>query len=317
MEKRKVHLLSFIIPIYNEEDGIEYLRSELSSWLNKLREDIATEIILINDGSSDASLSMLKDWASHENRVKILSFSRNFGHQNAVSAGLQYAAGDAAVIIDADLQDPLSAVDQMIARYEEGYDVAYGQRLSREGETKFKLGTAWFFYRVMNFCMSVDLPVDTGDFRLVSRQAMDAINAMPEKARFLRGMFAWTGFKQIAIPYERHCRKYGETKYPLRKMLSLAWKGITSFSSVPLRCISLLGIFSAAIGFLAIIYALGALVLGQTVPGWASLMCLTALIGGLILFSLGIIGEYVGKIYEEIKGRPVYIVAEEINFEHK
>lgn len=198
-----------------------------------------------------------------------------------------------------------------------GYDVAYGQRTSREGETRFKLGTAWFFYRAMNFCMSIDLPVDTGDFRLVSRQAIDAVNAMPEKARFLRGMFAWAGFKQIAVPYERHSRKYGETKYPLRKMLSLAWKGITSFSTAPLRFISLLGISSAAIGLLAIVYALAAVIFGNTVPGWASLMCLIALIGGLILFSLGIIGEYVGKIYEEIKDRPVYIVAEEINFEQK
>lgn len=313
-DTQKLELLSFIIPIYNEEETIGYLREKLATWLESLK-DVKTEIILINDGSRDKSLSLLKEWAKADSTIKVLSFSRNFGHQNAVTAGLHYATGDAAVIIDADLQDPLDVVHEMIARYREGYDVAYGQRLRREGETKFKLGTAWFFYRVMNYCMPVDLPVDTGDFRLVSRKAIDAINAMPERRRFLRGMFAWSGFKQIAVPYERQSRKYGETKYPLRKMLSLAWNGITSFSSVPLRCISLVGIGSAGIGILAIIYTLFSLIFGDTVPGWASLMCLTAFIGGMILLSLGIIGEYVGKIYEEIKGRPTYIVAEEINFD--
>ncbi len=311
---QKLLKLSFIIPIYNEQETIAYLREKLEAWL-AAHSKFATEIILVNDGSKDASLSQLRQWAAENRAIKVLSFSRNFGHQNAVTAGLEYANGDAAVIIDADLQDPLEVVDEMIARYEQGYDVAYGQRVQREGETKFKLGTAWFFYRVMNYCMPVDLPVDTGDFRLVSRKAINALNAMPERHRFLRGLFAWAGFKQIAVPYQRQSRKYGETKYPLRKMLSLAWNGITSFSTIPLRCISLAGIASAGVGLLAIIYALLSIIFGNPVAGWTSMICLTAFIGGMILLSLGIIGEYIGKIYEEIKGRPVFIVAEEINFD--
>lgn len=313
-KKQTLKLLSFIIPIYNEEDSIDYLRTTLTDWLKKL-EDINVELILINDGSKDMSLELLRKWAEEDKRVKVVSFSRNFGHQNAVTAGLHYASGDAAVIIDADLQDPLDVVSEMIARYEEGYDVACGQRISREGETKFKKGTAWLFYRIFNYCMPVDLPVDAGDFRLVSRKVIDAVNAMPESHRFLRGMFAWAGFKQILVPYERQSRKYGETKYPLRKMLSLAWNAIISFSNIPLRCISLLGICSAAFGLLALVYTLGSMFFADTVQGWASLMCMIAFFGGMILFSLGIIGEYVGKIYEEIKGRPTYIVAEKINFD--
>jgi dolichol-phosphate mannosyltransferase len=312
--QRALKKLSFVIPVYNEEESLPALRSTLEEWVRK-RRGLAVEILLVNDGSKDASLAFLKTWAADDKNVKVVSFSRNFGHQNAVTAGLLYCAGEAAAIIDADLQDPIAVIDEMIVRYEDGYDVVYGQRISREGENAFKKVSAWLFYRVMNYCMSIDMPKDTGDFRLVSRKAIDAVNAMPEYNRFLRSMFAWNGFKQIPVKYHREERKYGATKYPLRKMLSLAWNGITSFSIMPLRFITFLGVLTTALGFLSVLYTLSSLAMGVTVAGWTSLMCFLSFLGGVIMLSLGIIGEYIGKIYEEIKRRPAFIVDEHINID--
>ncbi|WP_027186736.1 glycosyltransferase family 2 protein [Desulfovibrio cuneatus] len=308
----QLSLLSFIFPVYNEEDTLPHLRAALEAWLPALGET-AVEIVLVNDGSADNSLAYLQQWAKADQRIKVVSFSRNFGHQAAVAAGLRYAKGDAVVIMDADLQDPLDVVLEMVQRYKEGYDIAYGKRTQREGETPFKLASAWLFYRIMRWSIAIDMPADTGDFRLVSRRCVDAVNAMPERQLFLRGLFAWSGFKQVAVSYSRNARQYGETKYPLSKMLAFAWRGITSFSVMPMRMVSVLGVVSAMGGFFAALWAFGSLLLGHAVQGWTSLMCLQAFLGGIILLSLGIIGEYIGKIYEEVKARPLYIVEQCIN----
>lgn len=313
-QPRSLSFLSFVIPVFNEEATIPYLREQLTAWLPSLG-DIDYEIILVNDGSKDNSLELLEEWASQNTRIKVVSFSRNFGHQPAVSAGLRFVKGEACVIIDADLQDPLNTIHNMIERYEEGYDVAYGQRMARKGESFFKRGTAWLFYRVMDACMPVSLPLDSGDFRLVSRECLDAINAMPESNRFLRGLFAWAGFSQIAVPFSRDERRFGETKYPLRKMLSFAWNGITSFSTVPIKLVSCVGLLVALFSFLSGVWVLTSYLCGNTVQGWSSLAILLAFLGGMILIGIGIIGEYIGKIYEEVKARPAYIIQRKINMD--
>lgn len=314
LEPRRLTFLSLIIPVYNEAETLHYLREQLEQWMPSL-EGRSVEVILVNDGSKDTSLEQLAQWAEECSYAKVLSFSRNFGHQAAVSAGLQYAKGEAAVIIDADLQDPLEVINEMVARYEDGYDIAYGQRVVREGETRFKRLTAWLFYRIMQACIPIKMPADTGDFRLVSRACIDAVNALPERQRFLRGLFAWVGFNQTAVPYQRKMRRYGSTKYPLKKMLSFAWNGITSFSVMPVRVITVLGLFCATLGIFVGIYALLCHASGATIQGWTSLMCLIAFLGGVILVALGIIGEYIVKIYEEIKARPVFIVQSTYNIE--
>lgn len=313
---RKLNHLSIIIPIYNEEYGIPALRQAVEDWLPSLH-GLDTEIVLVDDGSKDDSLSLCVAWAQTTSCVKVISFSRNFGHQQAVSAGLQYASGEAVVIIDADLQDPLVVIPEMILRYEEGYDVVYGQRRTRIGETWFKLMTAWGFYRLMRWCVHSNMPVDTGDFRLVSRQCVEALNAMPETHRFLRGLFAWAGFNQIAVSYDRQERLHGVSKYPLCKMLHFAWRGITSFSTMPIRVVSLSGGFIALCGSVTCMYALASHFAGTTVPGWTSLMGLLSVIGGMVMLSVGIIGEYVGNIYEEVKRRPLYLVQHTFNIDTK
>lgn len=313
---RKLSFLSFVIPVYNEEASLPFLRKELENFLPSLS-DVSYEVILVNDGSSDSSLDFCENWAMECAYIKVVSFSRNFGHQPAVTAGLHFAAGEAAVILDADLQDPLTVIPDMITRYEEGYDVVYGQRISRKGETRFKKFTAWAFYRLMQKCVYKDLPMDTGDFRLVSRSVIDVVNAMPEGHRFLRGMFAWVGFNQIAVPYEREERRYGETKYPLKKMILFAWHAITSFSALPIRLVSLWGALIAIIGFFICLFALYAWMFGETVQGWTSLMGLIAMLGGSAILAIGLVGEYVGNIFEEVKHRPIYIVQKTINIDKK
>ena len=311
---RKLSFLSLVIPIYNEEATLPFLRSELEAFLPSLG-NLKWEVVLVDDGSSDSSLSFCEDWARSCDAIKVISFSRNFGHQPAVTAGLKFSSGEAVVILDADLQDPLRVIHDMIARYEEGYDVAYGQRISRDGETKFKKITAWAFYRLMQKFVYRDLPMDTGDFRLVARNVVDAVNAMPEGHRFLRGMFAWVGFNQIAVSYAREERRFGETKYPLRKMIRFAWQAITSFSALPIRLVSLWGALIALIGFFVCLYAFYAWMFGETVQGWTSLMGLIAMLGGSSILAIGLVGEYVGNIFEEVKHRPVYIIQKAINVE--
>lgn len=275
-----------------------------------------TEILLVNDGSSDDTLARIADWASQDRRVKVIHLSRNFGHQIAATAGLDHASGDAVVLIDADLQDPVSVIHRMIERYCEGYDVVYGQRETRAGESPVKKLTAWMFYRLMRALVYKDLPVDTGDFRLISRQCLTGLRTMGETHRFLRGMIAWVGYPQCAVKYHRAPRAGGESKYPMRRMLAFAWTAATSFSALPLKISFVTGLIVGCFAVEEAIRAFLAVLLDwYAVPGWTSLMIVTSIIGSVLLISVGILGEYVGKIYEQSKHRPLYLVARTFNVE--
>jgi dolichol-phosphate mannosyltransferase len=309
--------LSVIIPIFNEAAVIDELHRRLREVMGRLGALVRSwEVVFVDDGSRDASLAMLRELARTEPRFKIVSFARNFGHQMAITAGLDKAEGDAVVIMDADLQDPPEVVEQMIARWREGFDVVYGVRRTRAGETFFKKITAAAFYRVLRAMLGgISIPVDAGDFRLVSRPVVLTLRALRERHRFVRGMVAWVGFKQSPLYYDREARFAGETKYPFSKMLRFALDAITSFSVVPLRLASWLGVATALV---AIVYAIAIVYikvfLGGVVQGWTTLMLAVALGTSAQLFMTGILGEYVGRIYEEIKRRPLYITAELINF---
>jgi glycosyltransferase involved in cell wall biosynthesis len=322
LEKRPTpQLISIVAPCYNEEKVIPILREKMTAFCAAL--PCPVEVILVNDGSSDATIELLWQWAEDDKRIKVIGFARNFGHQPAVSAGMDAAKGDAVIIIDADLQDPLDVIHEMLSRYCEGYDIVFGQREERSGESKFKLITAWIFYRLMRKLVHKDLPVDAGDFRLISRPALDTLNAMRETHRFLRGMGAWVGFAQCPVKYKRASRVAGETKYPFRKMLKFAWTAAISFSPLPLRISLGLGLIVAFVGFIAGIYAVFQALMhffntdsAQVYsPGWATLVTLICLIGGAILIALGILGEYVGRIFEEIKDRPLYVVSVKKNLD--
>ncbi|HEX3875592.1 MAG TPA: glycosyltransferase family 2 protein [Bryobacteraceae bacterium] len=304
--------LSIVIPIYNEQAAITFLRSSILQFCSELR-GTDVEIVAVNDGSSDLTIEFLQDWAFEDNRLRVVNLSRNFGHQVAATAGLDYATGDAVVLMDADLQDPFSAVHDMIARYREGYDVAYGLRVTRAGESRFKLATAWIFYRLMRVLVYEGLHADVGDFRLISRECLDSLRRLRETHRFLRGMATWVGYPQIAVPYKREQRIAGETKYPITKMLRLAWTAATSFSALPLKLSLYIGVVLAFISFEELIRALAGYFTQHVVPGWASLMVAVTGIGGMLLSCIGILGEYVGKIYEEGKHRPLYLVASVLN----
>ncbi len=310
--RQNPELLSIVMPVYNEEAMAPILRRELTRFLPTL--PCPAELVLVNDGSRDGSLSHLVAWAREDDRVHVLHLSRNFGHQLAATAGLEYARGQAILLMDADLQDPLEVIPAMLARYREGYDVAYGKRRTRQGESWFKQITAWGFYRLMQKFVHKDLPVDTGDFRLMSQRAVGTLRAMPEEHRFLRGMVAWIGYPQIAVEYDRHERAAGETKYPLSKMLRFAWTAATSFSDVPLQLSFFVGAAGVVLAAEEAIRALIMYLRGETVPGWTSLLILNSLLGGLILLSLGVIGNYVGKIYMASKERPNYVVAQHFHF---
>ncbi|PJE01629.1 MAG: glycosyltransferase [Leptospira sp.] len=316
--KKYPKLLSIIIPCYNEENSLPYFQKEISSTLESLK--CKVELIFINDGSKDNTLKVLMNLASKNKSIKVISFSRNFGHQMAVTAGLDFAKGDAIVIIDADLQDPPEVILEMIKKYEEGYDVVYGKRTEREGESFFKLASAWIFYRAMRKFIHKNLPVDSGDFRLISSKCLHRINQLREKHRFLRGMFVWIGLPQTAVEYKRSPRVAGVTNYPLSKMLSLAANAAISFSPLPLRFSLFVGIIVAFLGFAIGIYAvyrkLEHFFFDHSIvynPGWATIVGLICLTGGFILISIGILGEYVARIYEEIKDRPLYIIDYTIN----
>jgi polyisoprenyl-phosphate glycosyltransferase len=304
--------LSLVIPMYNEEAVVPFLRRELEPFLHEL--PCETEVVLVNDGSSDRTLEELAAWAADDSRIKIVHLSRNFGHQVAATAGLDFATGGAVVLMDADLQDPLEVIHEMLGRYCDGYDVVYGQREVRAGETKFKLFTAWAFYRVMRLLTDTNLPVDTGDFRLISRSFLDRLASMRETHRFLRGMVAWAGCPQTAVRYCRRQRAAGETKYPFRKMMTLAWTAATSFSSIPLKFSFAIGLVFGLFGVEEACRALLAHSLGwYAVPGWTSLMVVTSILGSAILISISVVGDYVGKIYEQVKGRPLYLVGRTFN----
>ncbi len=307
-------LVSVIVPCYNEEQMIAETGRQLVVTLAGI-EDIDFEIIYVDDGSRDATGDVLHAIQGADSRVRVIRFSRNFGHQLAVSAGLEHAAGDAAVIIDADLQDPPGVIPEMIARWRDGYQVVYGMRTDRAGETTFKLWTAKLFYRFMNRLSKVKLPLDVGDFRLIDRRVIDVLLSMPERDRFLRGMVSWIGFRQVAVMYSRAERRAGESKYPLLKMLQFAADGVISFSLTPLRLALWVGFLSIGLAFTGILYALIIrLYTNDWVRGWTSIFTAVLFIGGAQLVTLGIIGEYIGRIYAEVKRRPLYVVEERLGF---
>jgi predicted glycosyltransferase len=313
-----VKKISIVVPMYYEEEVAKECYSRLKGILEKI-ENYNYEIIFINDGSKDKTLPILMEIAEKDKNVKVISFARNFGHQCAVTAGLQYVTGDAIVIIDADLQDPPELIPDMLKLWEDGNDVIYGKRKSREGESKFKLLTASMFYKTLNALSDVEIPKDTGDFRLVDRKVVDVINSLPEHNKFLRGLFSWVGFKQTPFEYERKERFAGKTKYPLKKMLKLAQDGIFSFSTKPLRIVGTMGIISIAISIIILIYAILSYIFNwnNLTAGWTSLMVTMTFLSGMILISLWMIGEYIGRIYDETKRRPQYIIEKTYNIDEK
>ncbi len=308
-------LLSLVLPVYNEAAVLPILRRELTEFIATL--PVPAEVVLVNDGSGDESLRLLLEWASEDDRVRVVGLARNFGHQVAVTAGLDVARGDAVVIMDADLQDPPEVVLDMLREYRRGYDVVYGQRVNRAGESAFKRLSAWAFYRLMQRFVHESLPIDAGDFRLISRPCLDAVRSMRETHRFLRGMVAWVGFPQTAVKFERPARAAGDTKYPLRRMLHFAWTAALSFSPAPLRVSFGFAVLVSMIGMGEAAYAVVRKLLGFPVePGWTSLLIVVCLIGAGILLSIGVLGEYVARIFEEVKGRPLYVVSVSSNLDH-
>ena len=307
--------ISVIVPMYYEEKVAEECYKRLTACLQKLT-DYTYEIIIIDDGSKDKTLEILENIASKDDKVKVISFSRNFGHQAAVTAGLKHVSGDAIIIIDADLQDPPELIPQMIQLWEQGNEIIYAKRKKRKGESPFKLLSAKLFYQILNALSDTEIPKDTGDFRLVDKKVVDTINNMPEHNKFLRGLFSWVGYKQIPFEYEREERFAGKTKYPLRKMLKLASDGIISFSTKPLKLVGLLGFISIVISILILIYALLSyfLKLNQLSAGWTSLMVAITFFAGVQLLSIWIMSEYIGRIYDETKQRPQFIINKKINF---
>lgn len=308
--------ISIVVPMYNEEEVAYECYNRIINVCNSI-ENYEFEIIFINDGSIDKTQDLLEKIAKNERRVKVILFSRNFGHQCAVTAGLQYSTGDATVIIDSDLQDPPELIPDMIKFWEQGNDVIYGKRKTREGESKFKLFTAKMFYKTLNALSNVEIPRDTGDFRLVDKKVVDVINSMPEHNKFLRGLFSWAGYNQYAFEYERKERFAGKTKYPLKKMLKLATDGIIGFSTKPLKILGSLGLISIFISFIILIYAILSFAFewNDIAPGWTSLMVAITFFAGVQLISLWMMSEYIGRIYDETKKRPQYIIDKKINIE--
>ncbi|MBN1622784.1 MAG: glycosyltransferase family 2 protein [Clostridia bacterium] len=307
-------LYSVVIPLYNEEEVVLECIRRVSGVLEEIDGDY--EVIFVNDGSRDRTMELVQKECEKNRKLKVLSFSRNFGHQIAITAGMDHAQGDAVIVMDADLQDPPEVIKDLIAKYKEGYDVVYAVRSKRKGETFFKKFTSKVFYRFLRYMCNIDIPVDTGDFRLISRKVCNVMKSLTERNRYVRGLVSWVGFKQAAVEYVREERFAGETKYPLRKMLKLSMDGITSFSTKPLTMSKNLGFLTAAAGFIyMIVVVLQKFVFGKTVQGWASLAVLILLLGGIQLIMLGFIGEYIARIFDESKNRPLYIIEEKINIE--
>jgi dolichol-phosphate mannosyltransferase len=301
-------MLSVVAPVFNEEKVLAEFHRRVAAAL----EGVEYELILVDDGSSDGSPGILRELAGADPRVRVIALSRNFGHQAALSAGLDHARGDAVAWLDSDLQDPPELLREMVERWREGSEVVYAVRRSREGEGRFKLASASSFYRVFSRLARMDPDATSGDFRLLDRRAVEVLKAMPERNRFLRGMTVWVGFTQTAVPYDRDARHAGETKFTLRRMLRFSIDAITSFSNVPLQLATLLGFTFSIIAFLGIPVAIGFRIAGEFVPGVATILLVVLMLGGIQLITLGIVGEYIGRIYEEVKGRPLYVVREEI-----
>ncbi len=305
-------VLSLVVPLYNEVGNVAPLLERIGSVIALLPRELTYEIVLVNDGSTDGTLAAIRAEMKRRPNVVLVDLSRNFGHQLAATAGLEIARGDAVVLMDGDLQDPPELVVEFIRKWREGYDVVYAVRRTRKGEGAFKLLTARIFYRTIKRLTKVEIPVDTGDFRLMSRRVVDALRRSPERNRFLRGMVSWVGYNQVAIEYDRDVRHSGTTKYPLPKMIHFAMDAITSFSDIPLRFASYFGLVVSGVAF---IYAL--LVVGFKLfslrppaytPGWASTIVAVLFLGGVQLMSLGLLGEYLGRVYDEVKGRPLYLI---------
>ena len=306
-------IFSVIIPAYNEEEVLRASYERIDAVMRGIGEPY--ELLFIDDGSKDQTADILQKIAKENRAVRLLRFSRNFGHQIAVTAGLDAASGEAMIIIDCDLQDPPEVIPEMVAKWREGFDVVHGKRVKRQGETAFKKITAWAFYRAMQKMAGFPIPSDVGDFRLVSRRAADAVRAMPEHNRYLRGIFAWVGFSQTEVEYSRDKRYAGKTKYPFSKMLRLAMNGVLSFSTKLLDWIAVLGGMLVFAGALWLLILLLLLIFGKTGLELSALCALIVLMTGLILFSIGILGAYLGRVYDEVKGRPLYLIAERIGFD--
>jgi polyisoprenyl-phosphate glycosyltransferase len=302
-------LLSVVAPVYDEEQLVAQFVARACA----AAADYDFELVLVNDGSKDATPELLDRIAASDPRVRVIHLSRNFGHQAALTAGLEHARGDAVVMLDSDLQDPPELIPDMVARWSQGAEVVYAVRGQRQGETAFKLATASWFYKLFNKLAQVDLEPNSGDFRLLDRRALDALLAMTERSRFLRGMTVWVGFNQTAISYERDARHAGETKYTLRRMLRFSLDAIASFSHLPLQLATYAGLLSAGVAFIAIPVVIVLRILDSYLPGFSSITIAILLLGGIQLIALGVIGEYVGRIYDEVKHRPLYIVREERN----
>ncbi len=303
--------ISVVVPMYNEEEVASVCYERLTSVLGGIT-NYDYEIIFVNDGSQDKTLEILKSIVKKDSCVSYVSFSRNFGHQAAVVAGLKQVTGDATVIIDADMQDPPEVIPDMIKEWENGNDVVYAVRKVRKGENKFKLLTAKAFYRVLNKLSDVDIPVDTGDFRLIDKKVVDTLNSLPEHNKFMRGLVSWVGFRQTPYEYERQERIAGKTKYPFKKMLKLALDGIMSFSTKPLKIIGMIGIFAVIVSFLLLIYTIVSYVfnLNYLTPGWASIMVTIIFLSGVQFMAIWVMSEYVARIYDEVRHRPEYIIEE-------
>ncbi len=307
-------VLSVVVPLFNEEGNVAPLLERIVAIVKRLPGSPSYEIVLVNDGSTDATLDAIRAEMARRPHVVLVSLSRNFGHQLAATAGIEIATGDAVVLMDGDLQDPPELIESFLERWRSGYDVVYAVRRTRKGESAFKIFTASLFYRTIKRLTKVSIPVDTGDFRLMSRRVVEALRRSPERHRFLRGMVSWVGFSQTGVDYDRDERLSGTTKYPLPKMVRFAIDGITSFSDIPLRFASYFGFVVSAIAFVYALVVLGYKLFslnppGYT-PGWASTICAVLFLGGVQLMSLGILGEYIGRVYDEVKGRPLYLIAD-------
>jgi len=301
-----VNLLSIVVPCYNEEDSIPEFYRRMSA---AARQAVPRyEIVFVDDGSTDRTWALLREMTEADSSVTAVKLSRNHGHQLALTAGLTQCRGDRILVIDADLQDPPELLEPMLALLDAGADVVYGQRRIRRGETRFKTASAAIFYRLLRRLVDIDIPLNTGDFRLMTRRALDVLNNMPEHHRFIRGMVSWIGMRQVPILYDRDPRYAGETKYPLRKMIRFAIDAITGFSVAPLRLASFLGVAAAVLALGLMVYTLGSWLLGQTIAGWTSLTSIVLLIGSVQLIVLGIIGEYLGRLYIEAKRRPLFVI---------
>lgn len=309
-------LVSVVIPICNEAEVLDAFYDRLHRVLTSI-DGFGYEMIFVDDGSQDDSFQVAAKLAEKNEHVRVIKLSRNFGHQVAITAGIDNAVGDAVVVIDADLQDPPEVIGEFVEKWLEGYDVVYGVRSKRDGESRMKLLTADVFYRLLRAITKIEIPVDVGDFRLMSRRTVDHFKRFRERDRFVRGLVSWIGFKQTGVHYKRARRLDGETKYPYRKMIKFALDGITSFSNVPLKVASWLGYASSLVAFLYTCSVFVQKLLGYTVQGWATIMVAVLFLGGVQLICLGIIGEYIGRVFTEIKQRPIYIIEEELGSQRR